>query len=233
MKVYYMITITSKNYGEQFSDLYKEDNLPVMMMSLGKGTAGSDVLDYLGLEESEKVVMFSVVTGETWRKLKKRMQQKLNIDIPGKGISFIIPMSSVGGKKALDFLLAGQQFEIKEESELKNTDHELLIVISDYGYTNLVMDAAREAGAGGGTVLHAKGTGMEKAEKFFGVMLAAEKEMTFIVTRSSKKNAIMKAIMDKAGMGTKARSVIFSLPVTETAGLRILEDEWEEEPELN
>lgn len=233
MGIYCMITVTGKNYGEQFTSLYKEDTVPVTMMCLGKGTASSEMLEYFGLEESEKVVLFSVVTGETWRKRKKRMQQKLNIDIPGRGISFIVPMSSIGGKKALDFFLAGQEYEIGEETELKNTEHELLIVVSNYGYTNLVMDAAREAGAGGGTVLHAKGTGMETAEKFFGVMLAAEKEMTFIVTRSDKKNAIMKAIMDKAGMESKAKSTIFSLPVTETAGLRILEDEWEEEPELN
>lgn len=233
MSIYCMITITGKNYGEQFSELYKEDTVPVTMMTLGKGTASSEVLEYFGLDEVEKVVMFSMVTGETWRKRKKRMQQKLNIDIPGRGISFIVPMSSIGGKKALDFFLMGQEYEVKEETVLKNTEYELLIVVSNYGYTNLVMDAAREAGAGGGTVLHAKGTGMEKAEKFFGVMLAPEKEMTFIVTRTEKKNKIMKSVMDKAGMETKAKAVIFSLPVTETAGLRILDDEWEDEPDLN
>ena len=48
------------------------------------------------------------------------MQQKLNIDVPGRGISFIIPMSSIGGKKALDFFLTGQEYEIGEETELKN-----------------------------------------------------------------------------------------------------------------
>ena len=223
-----MITITGKNYGEQFTDLYKEeDHIPVTMMTLGKGTASGDILEYFGLDEVEKVVLFSLVTGETWRKRKKRMQQRLKIDIPGRGISFIVPMSSITGKKALDFFLSGQEYEIEEESELKNTEHELLVVVSNYGYTNIIMEAAKAAGAGGGTVLHCKGTGMEKAEKFFGVMLAAEKEMTFIVTKTEKKNQIMKSIMEKAGMESKAKALIFSLPVTETAGLRILEDEWE------
>ena len=109
---------------------------------------------------------------------------------------------------------------------MKNTEHELLVVISDFGYTNLVIDAAREAGAGGGTVIHAKGTGMERAEKFLGVSLASEKEMTFIVTRTEKKKEIMKAIMEKAGLESKAKSILFSLPVEDTAGLRISED-WE------
>ena len=107
---------------------------------------------------------------------------------------------------------------------MKNTEYELIIVISNYGYNNLVMDAAREAGAGGGTVVHSRGTGREKAEKFLGVTLAEEKEMTFIVTRSEKKNDIVKAIMEKARLESKAKSILFSLPVTETTGLRISGD---------
>jgi len=50
------------------------------------------------------------------------------------------------------------------------------------------MDAARSAGAGGGTVIHANGTGMESARKFLGVSLAAEKEIIFIVTRTEEKD---------------------------------------------
>ena len=87
-----------------------------------------------------------------------------------------------------------------------------------------VMDAARGAGAYGGTVIHAKGTGMEQAEKFMGVSLAAEKEMIFIVAKKEQKNDIMKAVMEQAGLDTKAKSIVFSLPVTDTAGLRLLED---------
>ena len=108
---------------------------------------------------------------------------------------------------------------------MKNTTHELLLVIANHGYSELVMGAAREAGATGGTVVHAKGAGMESAEKFFGITLAAEKEMIFIVVRSEIRNAVMSAIMRDAGMETKVKSICFSLPVTDTAGLRLIEDE--------
>ena len=222
--VYCMVTITGRNHGEQFSSLFRTEHLPVMLLTLGNGTASSEMLDYFGMESREKIVIFTVVTWESWRHVKGQMEQKLNIDVPGTGISFLIPVSSVGGGKALRYLLAGQEYEKEEESELKNTEYELLVVISNYGYNNLVMEAARKAGAGGGTVVHARGTGRERAEKFLGVTLAEEKEMTFIVTRTEKKNEIMKAIMEKAGMDSKAKSILFSLPVTETAGLRISGD---------
>ena len=204
---------------------YKENDLSVILSTLGAGTANSDVLDYFGLEATEKAVMAAVVTREMWRLLQKKM----HIDVPGTGIAFIIPFSSIGGKKALQFLTDGQNFEKEEETVLKETEYELIIVILNQGYSNIVMDAAREKGAGGGTVIHAKGTGMEKAEQFLGVSIAAEKEMIFIVTKSKGKNEIMKAIMEQAGMNSKAKSIVFSLPVTSTAGLRLQEEEPAEE----
>ena len=98
--------------------------------------------------------------------------------------------------------------------------HDLIVVITNQGYTDLVMDAAREAGATGGTVIHAKGTGTELVQKFFGVSIATEQEMIFILTRSETKKAIMKGIMAKAGIQSAAQSLVFSLPVGDIAGLR-------------
>ena len=228
-KVYMVVTITNRSIGSRMLSFYKENELAVNLNMLGAGTANSDVLDYFGREATEKAVMFAVVTREMWRKLKRGLQKKMNIDVPGTGIAFIIPFASIGGKKALQFFTDRQNFEKEEESILKETEYELIIVILNQGYSNLVMDAAREKGAGGGTVIHAKGTGMEKAEQFLGVSIAAEKEMIFIVTKSKGKNDIMKAIMEKAGMDSKAKSIVFSLPVTSTAGLRLQEEDTSEE----
>jgi nitrogen regulatory protein PII len=228
-KVYMMVTITNRGIGSKMLSFYKENGLSVILSTLGAGTANSDVLDYFGLEATEKAVMVAPVTRETWRLLKKGLQKKMNIDVPGTGIAFIIPFSSVGGKKALQFLTAHQDFVKEEETILKETEYELIIVILNQGYSNIVMDAARGRGAGGGTVIHAKGTGMEKAEQFLGVSIAAEKEMIFIVTKAKGKNEIMKAIMEEAGMDSKAKSIVFSLPVTSTAGLRLQEEDLTEE----
>ena len=152
----------------------------------------------------------------------------MKIDVPGTGIVFIIPMSSIGGKRELGFLIQGQEFEREEESALKETKYELLVAITNQGYTELVMDAARKVHAAGGTIIHAKGTGTDKAEKFLGVSLVAEKEMVLIVARQEKKNEIMRSIMDHAGLQTKARAVVFSLPVTDIAGMYLMNEMLEE-----
>ena len=222
--LYLMTTIMDRKKANKYMSLFQENDLHVFFWMLGYGTVSNEILDYLGLESPEKAVAISVLDEETWLHTKKQLEKKLQIDAPGGGISFIIPLSSVGGKKTLQFLLEKEDYNKEEESALKNTTHELIVIISEQGYTELIMEAAREAGAYGGTVLHAKGTGMEIAEKFMHMSLAAEKEVIYIVSRTEQKNAIMQAIMKEAGLDSKAKSIVFSLPVTDTAGLRLVED---------
>ena len=222
--LYLMTTIVDRKIAKKYFDLYQDNDLNVMFLSLGFGTAANEILDYFGLESSEKAVSFCVLEENTWFSIKKQLEKKLKIDAPGGGIAFTIPLSSIGGKKPLQFLLGTEDYQKEEETTLKNTTHELIIVITEHGYTNMVMDYAREAGASGGTVIHAKGTGMAAAEKFMGVSLATEKEMLFIVAKTEQKNDIMQAIIKNAGLNTKAKSITFSLPVTDTAGLRLIED---------
>lgn len=223
-ELYMLVTITDRNLTKRFTTYYKEQGLDISMITVGRGTAASEILDYFGLEGSEKSVFFHVVTGEKWREVKMGLRKKLQIDVPGIGIAFTIPLSSIGGKKALNYLTSGQEFVKGEESTLKDTKYELLVVIANQGYTELVMDAARRVHAAGGTVIHAKGTGTDKAEKFLGVTLVPEKEIVFIVVNRERKNDIMRAIMEEAGLESKARSIVFSLPVTDTAGMRLLEE---------
>ncbi len=222
--LYLMTTIVDRKIANKYIELYQENDLHVMFLTLGYGTAANEILDYLGLDSTEKAVAFSVLEEDSWLTIKKQLEKKLKIDAPGGGIAFTVPLSSIGGRKVLNFLLEREDYQKEEESTLKNTTHDLIIVIAEQGYTNQIMDAARSAGAYGGTIIHAKGTGMEAAEKFLGVSLAAEKEMVFIVSKTEQKNDIMQAIMKDAGLDSKAKSIAFSLPVTDTAGLRLIED---------
>ena len=224
MELYLMFTITDRSRLPRFIDLYQRHGLAVNLVTLGRGTAASETLSYLGLGRTEKAVCCAVVTSGVWSEIRSALRRELRIDVPGTGIAFTVPLSSIGGKRELAFLTAGQNFEKGEESTLKNTDHELLVAISEQGYSETVMDAARHAGAGGGTVIHAKGTGMQQAERFLGISLASEKDLIFIVAVSGQKDAIMASIMREAGLETRAKAIVFSLPVTDTAGLRLIED---------
>ena len=149
-KVYMMVTITNRNKRKDFRTFFKEYGLPVFLETIGRGTAQSEVLDYFGLEESEKLLFLAIVTGETWKKLRRGLITKMLIDVPGTGVSFIVPLSSVGGRKTLQFLVNEQEFEKEEETSMKDTDYELLVAIANQGYIDTVMDAARSAKVTGG-----------------------------------------------------------------------------------
>lgn len=169
------------------------------------------------------------MTNQTILPLMKGFRRKLFIDIPGNGIVITIPLNSVGGKRSLEYLIEGQTVNVnarrekgteKEENMAIHAEHELILVIANEGYTDLIMDAARSAGASGGTVIKARGNGSEHSEKFFGFSIAAEKEIHLIVTPAQGRNHIMKTIMEKAGLDSKAQSIVFSMPVSNAIGLR-------------
>ena len=212
-----MVTITERSKLTTFLSFYRERQVPVQFISLALGTASNETLNYLGLERSDKCVFASFVTDEKWEELRRGLRRELQIDVPGMGIAFTVPLSSIGGRRELQFLTEHQNYQKGEESTMKDTKYELLVVIANHGYSDLIMDAARGAGAAG--------TGMEGAEKFLGISLAAEKEMIYIVVHRDKRNDIMSAIMRDAGMASKAKSICFTLPVSATAGLRLLEDD--------
>lgn len=229
-ELYLLTTITDRRQLPRFISLYQDCGIAVNLIALGRGTV-SDAAESYFLGSSEKAVCFSLVTRDTWREAKRLLRRRLQIDTPGVGVAYLVPMSSIGGRRELAFLTEGQQFERGEESVMKGTERELLVIISEQGQNELVMNAARAAGAYGGTVIHARGTGMRQAEKFLGISLASEKDMTFIVAKTAQKDRIMQSVMLKAGMGTPAKSIVFSLPVTDTAGLRLLEDEDQKDEE--
>ena len=218
------VCITQRSRFTALAGILKKHAVPFGLVSLGRGTATSERLDMLGMDDAEKAIYFCVLTDTIWRSLKKSLQTDLQIDVPGTGIAFTVPLSSVGGKTALRVLTHGADFERGEESSLKDTNYEMLLAVCEQGFSQTVMEAAKKGGAGGGTVIRARGTGVHSAEQFLGITLTGEKDMIFIVSKTEKKDAIMDAVMRQAGPDTRARTIIFSLPVTDTAGLRLTEE---------
>ena len=112
--------------------------------------------------------------------------------------------------------------------------HEMIICIVNNGFSIEVMDAARSAGARGGTVINARGTAGKEAEKLFNISIQPEKELVMILTGREKRNQIMTAICKDAGIDKEGMGISFSLPVDAVAGIRALaKKEDSDEPKEN
>ena len=219
--LFFWITIVKRDDTEEYEEFYRENGVSLIYSAQCNGTAHEKTLSLFGIEKTEKAMLFSTITGTTMKKIKRLLMSKMKIDLPDRGVAMAVSLSGVGGMRTFEYFTTGQVHAPEtEETEMKyESEHELIIAIYEKGYTDLVMDAARAAGARGGTTIRAKGTGADSG-KFFGVTLAEEKEIVFIVSHVDKKKDIMKAIMQNAGVDSKAHALVFSLPVSETAGFR-------------
>ena len=95
---------------------------------------------------------------------------------------------------------------------------ELIVTIVNKDYATNLMEAAREVGAKGGTILNARGTGDHNVEKLFGLTIQQEKEVVLILTEVKHKESIMKTIISAAGLNTPGRGICFTLPVEDFIG---------------
>lgn len=105
---------------------------------------------------------------------------------------------------------------------MKNTEFQLIICIINAGFSETVMDAAREAGARGGSITHCRGTSNAQMEKKYGVYVTPEKEMVWIVTKSEETDKILTAIHASAGKDNPGKLIAFSLPVENVVGMKFV-----------
>lgn len=209
LKLVLMITIVKRSNSEKVITFFNNNKVPMTLGRYGRGTATDEMKAYTGVDEKEKCVLFSLLSLPLAIDLSKKI--KSNANIKSELYSILVPISSVGGKDTMSYISGeipkDQEFTIKYDY-----DSELIVVVANRGYVDMVMNVARRAGATGGTVIHARGTGVDSSEKFFGVTIGAEKEMIFVVAEKEKRNEIMKAIMTEAGEKSAAGSILFSLP---------------------
>lgn len=212
------VAIVNRGKGGKVSELFKQESATFHLMALGKGTADKKILSYLGLGEIEKDVVFSVMPFSVSKKSLEKLNDEWSLYTPGKGIAFRIGLNGVADAASQKHLqgTAPEQGGLPME---QSSQHDLIVAITNQGYSTEVMEAAKSAGATGGTLLHTRGTCLKEAEKFFGICIQPEKDMLFILVPSEIRPAVMDAIVKDTGLQTDAKTVVFSLPVNGVVGL--------------
>ena len=102
---------------------------------------------------------------------------------------------------------------------MTTNNHEVIFAIVNSGYADEVMRVARDQGARGGTILNARGVAREDEAAFFGITIHAEKEILMLVVEKAIRDNILNALYKEMGMDKKAQGIVFSLPVSDVAGL--------------
>ncbi len=211
-----MVLIADYSCLTLVQSIFAEENVPCRFLTHGFGSADSQMLDYLGLGENKKIAAFSFVADEKVLKLYEVFNRKLSLTEAGRGIAFTLPLTGASGTA---FQLNGTKPEAEVTTEMNEIKYELIISIVNRGGFEAVKEAAKAAGARGGTLLHGLGLGGEEAAKFLGISIQPEKDIIFIVVPKEDREKVMQNILDAAGILTENRGICFSLPVDSALGL--------------
>ena len=112
---------------------------------------------------------------------------------------------------------------------MKSSKHEMIMCIVNSGFSETVMDAAREFGAKGGTVIRGRGTANVEAEKLYGIAIQPDKEIVLILVDTAIKNDILHAVYKAAGLNTPGQGIAFAMPVEDVVGIEKSFEEFKSE----
>ena len=115
MKLTLLITIVPHDKEAFYIDYLQTLGSNLQMSALGRGTATKEVLEYLGLDNNEKSVIFSVIRSEKTERFLSGLEDKFTAIKDSKGIAAAIPLSSVIGKLTFGFL-SGDSRVVKGEN---------------------------------------------------------------------------------------------------------------------
>ncbi|MCH5147447.1 MAG: hypothetical protein J1F61_05550 [Clostridiales bacterium] len=99
-----LITVVSRNKAEYYVDLMQSFEINMQIVTHATGTANERMLSLLGLTDSEKVVIFSVIQQNKIPNAMSVLEEKFKTIKGGKGIAFTVPLTSVIGKLIFGFL---------------------------------------------------------------------------------------------------------------------------------
>ena len=202
-----LIGIVPHDSGEFICNAAKSAGAGGGTIAMGRGTASNGVLQLLGLGDTSKDIVYIVIKDSIKNAVCEAIKKASEEKKAHFGVMFTL--------NTPDFIRAGYldegRTENKEGEEIMNAEnnYQMINVIVNKGYAEDAMAAARKAGAGGGTIIGARGTAKEGEAAFFGMKIVPEKEMLMILVPAEKKSAIVEAITALPCFAEAGSGIIF------------------------
>lgn len=190
-----LFTILNRGQSDYFVEIARQCGVGGATVFPAKGTATNAVLRMLGLGDTNKDIVMIVAE----RKILDQVSLRAKED------------SKINGVCAV--------FGVSEVNKMKSA-WKMITVIVNSGFAEEVMEAARKAGASGGTISHARGTASkEHEEHFMGITIVPEKEMIYILCETEKSEAIVKAISSMDCLKEPGMGIVFTQDVVDFQNL--------------
>jgi nitrogen regulatory protein PII len=182
-------------------------------ISLAKGTVNSRILDYIGLSDVRKEILYMVADKETAYQALDQLNEEYKLYKTNHGIAFTTPISTAIGMSCYKC----DQVDNKKGEE--HTMYKVITVIVDKGKAEDVIDAATKAGSKGGTIMNGRGSGIHETSRLFSMDIEPEKEIVIILSETSMTKAIVTSIRQDLDMDKPGKGIIYIQDVNKTYGI--------------
>lgn len=182
-------------------------------VTLGRGSINNKILDFLGLSDVRKEIVFMIADKETAYKTLDTLNIELEFNKPNHGIAFTTSICDVGGTRCY------KCNNIKSERGAENTMYHVITTVVDKGKAEEVIDAATKAGSKGGTIINARGSGIHETSKLFAIDIEPEKEIVIILSEENKTEEIVASIREHLKIDEPGNGIIYIQDVSKSYGI--------------
>ena len=192
----------------------KDKGLTGATIMIAFGTVKSKLLDFLGIQETRKELILTAGHGDVLDGLMDNLNNKFNLTRKNFGIAFRMPLSFINIENALE----GEKPVFKRE-EVKTMKSAIFTVVNR-GKASEVVDASLEAGARGGTIIHARGSGLNQTKLIFDMEIEPEKEIVLTIVDDDQLENVVEAIRKKSDVEKEGHGILFVIPVSKAYGIK-------------
>jgi nitrogen regulatory protein PII len=207
------VYIVNHGQADRVIKIAYEEGVPGATVFYGYGTVNKGLLYWLGLNDSRKEIVLMVSDSETGNRAMQAIIHKKQMHKLHQGIAFSLPLLQLIGSKKI------KPEDSTLEKEVKPMEYQAIFTIVDKGKSENVIDAAYRAGATGGTVINARGSGIHETQRIFNIPIEPEKEVVLIIAKTEIVSKITDEIRKDLRIDEPGRGIIFISDVSQTYGL--------------
>ncbi len=215
-----LFSILERGRGKSYLEFLKGKQIHFHFQTVGVGTAPSEMMDIFGLGTNDKDILISLATESTVNGFLQEFGQSFSGVSGYRGLTMVTSLSAINRitaeivtRMSADTVEKGDTAMTKKESKNQESKYSLLLISVNQGYTDRVMQTARQAGATGGTVIRARLANAELIEPFVDSPMEEEREIITILVSDKICSSIMNQVNAEFGMNTEARGTLCAIPV--------------------
>lgn len=218
-----IITIVKKEKAKKVVAASKKAGARGGTVFLGKGIKKKEKSRFLGIPvEREREIVLTVVAKDIYMRVLQSIDDSVDLSQPNQGIGFVIDTKEITG---IQNFLPDEEWEEIDQEDVnmkvaeQNILYDLIVTVVNKGDSDKVVEASKQAGAEGGTIISGRGTGIHEKAKLFNILIEPEKEVILTLISRDKTNDVLQSIEKGANLNIAGKGIAFVLEVERTIGI--------------